>query len=342
MSIAIPIACLAASALFAVGAQAERSVKVEKVSYGGWPNCVKLTNGEVELIATTDVGPRIIRFGFVGQDNELYEDPQTVGKTGGDEWRLYGGHRLWLAPEAKPRSYYPDNHPIKFEIRGNTVRLLPETESTTGMQKEMQVTVDPNANHVELIHKITNHNLWAVELAPWALTVMNQEGRAIVPQEPYSPHPDMPDEPGQKIDSKYYLPVRTMVLWSYTNLADPRWTFTPGYIVLRQDPKAKRPQKLGISSEQNWLAYGRKGHLFVKKAAYQPGATYPDGGCVFEVFTNWDILEMESLGPLVTLAPGASVTHKEDWYLFSGVEFENTDASIDANVMPKVKACLKP
>ena len=36
----------------------------EKVSYGGWPNCVRLNNGKVELIITTDVGPRVIRFGF--------------------------------------------------------------------------------------------------------------------------------------------------------------------------------------------------------------------------------------------------------------------------------------
>ena len=111
-----------------------------------------------------------------------------------------------------------------------------------------------------------------------------------------------------------------------------------GYIILKQDPKADRPQKMGFSNEQNWGAYARNGHLFVKKVVYQPGATYPDNGCVFEVFTNSAMLELESLGPLVKLAPGASITHREDWYLFDGVKFEQTDESIDANVMPKAKA----
>jgi hypothetical protein len=30
----------------------------------------------VELVATTDVGPRVIRFGLVGKENEFYEDPE--------------------------------------------------------------------------------------------------------------------------------------------------------------------------------------------------------------------------------------------------------------------------
>jgi hypothetical protein len=46
-------------------------VHIEKVSWGGWPNCYKISNGEVELIVTSDVGPRIMRYGFVGGQNLL-------------------------------------------------------------------------------------------------------------------------------------------------------------------------------------------------------------------------------------------------------------------------------
>ena len=35
---------------------------------------------------------------------------------------------------------------------------------------------------------------------------------------------------------------------------------------------------------------------------FDAAATYPDLGCNFETFTNEEILEIESLGPLVTLA----------------------------------------
>ncbi len=314
---------------------------MEKVAYGGWPNCIRLSNGSVELVATTDVGPRVIRFGFVGRENEFYEDPQQMGKTGADEWLGFGGHRLWLAPEAKPRSYFPDSRPVKAVEQGNTLRLIQPVETPNGIEKQMELTLDPNRAHVTAVHKLTNHNQWDVELAPWCLTVMHPGGKAIFPQEPYSPHPDIPDFPGQVIDKRFYLPVRTLVLWSYTNLQDPRWVFTSKYLILKQDPAATKPLKIGMSNEQGWGAYLRDGHLFVKKVEYRKGATYPDHGCNFETFTNPSMLELESLGPLVKLPPGGSVTYREDWFLFDGVTAEDTDTGIDAAVLPKVRSVLK-
>lgn len=311
---------------------------MEKVVYGGWPNCIRMSNGRIELVATTDVGPRIIRFGFIGQDNEFYENTDSLGKTGGIEWMAYGGHRLWHAPEATPRTYFPDNTPVNYETAGDTLRLLPDIETTNGIGKQIDITLDHNENHVRLIHKLTNYNPWTIELAPWSISQMAPGGETILPQEPYSPHPAIPDEPGQEIDPKYFLPVRSIALWSYTKLNDPRWVFTSKYIILRQDQNADRPQKMGISNEENWGVYARKGRLFLKKSDFQPGKDYPDRGCSFEVFTNVDMLELETLGPLARLEPGESVTHREDWYLFDGVNFENTDESIDSNVLPKARA----
>jgi hypothetical protein len=34
---------------------------LEKISYGGWTNCLKLSGDGIELIVTLDVGPRVIR-----------------------------------------------------------------------------------------------------------------------------------------------------------------------------------------------------------------------------------------------------------------------------------------
>ena len=53
------------------------------------------------------------------------------------------------------------------------------------------------------------------------------------------------------------------------------------------------------------------------------------------------MLELEGLGPLTKLSPGGSVEYREDWYLFDGVAADNTDASIDANVLPKVRTILE-
>ena len=39
-------------------------VKVEKTEYKGWPNCYRVSNGEIELIVTGDVGPRVFGSGL--------------------------------------------------------------------------------------------------------------------------------------------------------------------------------------------------------------------------------------------------------------------------------------
>jgi len=297
-----------------------------KINYRGWPNCYRLSNDLVDLIVTTDVGPRIIRFGFVGEDNEFKEYEDMVGKTGGDEWRLYGGHRLWHAPEEQPRTYYPDNSPVAVEEHSDFVRVIQPTETTTGIQKEMDIRLLPDEAHVEVTHRLRNDNLWTVELAVWALTVMAQGGRAIIPLPPRGSHEGS------------LLPTNIMTLWAYTDLADPRWTWGTRYVMLRQDPAAEKPQKIGLMVPDGWVAYARDGHLFIKKFSYVPGGHYPDFGCSVETFTNADMLEAETLTPLVHLEPGATVEHVEHWLLFRDVPMPQDDADVDAHVLPRVKA----
>jgi len=97
--IAAALTCLA---VFSATAQAQqKGVQIVKTDYKGWPNCYRMTNGEIELIATQDVGPRIIRIGFVGADNIFGEMADQVGKTehgciretkGGTEHRIHFGY----------------------------------------------------------------------------------------------------------------------------------------------------------------------------------------------------------------------------------------------------------
>ena len=299
---------------------------MEKVAYGGWANCWRLANDEVELIVTGDVGPRIIRFGFTGGENEFREFEDMLGKTGGEEWRVYGGHRFWHAPEEKPRTYFPDNTAVEVEDRKAFVRITQPVEPTTGIQKEIDVELAAKGAHVRLTHRLRNTGLWPVELAPWALTVLAQGGKAIIPLPPRGSH------------ETNLLPTHTMTLWAYTDMSDIRWTWGQRYVMLRQDPTAETPQKVGVMVPAGWAAYARAGHLFVKKFTYVTGARYPDLGCSVEAFTNADMLELETLGPLVTFAPGGVVEHVEDWFLFEGVPEPRTDDDIDRHVLSKVTA----
>jgi hypothetical protein len=298
---------------------------MEWIEYGGWPRCVRLANERVELVVTTDVGPRIIRLGFRGGENEFAEMADQLGKTGGEEWRIYGGHRLWHGPEAAPRSYHPDNLPVRAEGDGQFLRVIEDPEPRTGIQKEIEIRLHPTEARVQVRHRLRNTGLWAVRFAPWALSVMAPGGRAVVPE----PRPARRDT---------LLPNRVLVLWPYADLSDPRLGWGTRYLFLRQDPEATAPVKFGHSGADGWGAYVRGDHLFMKTFPYHTGAEYPDFGSAIECYTNRDFLELESLGPLRLVEPGAAVEHEERWLLATGASAASED-DVERTVLPRVAEC---
>jgi hypothetical protein len=299
------------------------SVNLEKVEYKGWKNCIRMTNGIVDLIATSDVGPRIIRFGFAGKKNEFCEVSGQVGTTGGTEWNIYGGHRLWHSPEEKPRSYYPDNNKIDWEIKGSTLILKQPVESWTNIGKVMEITMSPDSTEVTVLHRLTNNGAWTVELAVWALTVMAAGGREIIPQ--------ASRETGLQ-------PNRMLSLWPYTRLNDHRVYWGEKYITLQQDEKTVHPFKIGLPNEYGWAAYTNGGHLFVKKYKHIIDAIYPDySASSYETYTTDFMLEMESLSPLTLLKPGSHAEHTEVWTLYDNVTLPSGEKEIDETIIPLVE-----
>ena len=59
-------------------------VMIEQVTFRGWQHCMRLSNGNVDLVVTTDVGPRVVRYGFEGEENVLCEVRDEDGLIGGE------------------------------------------------------------------------------------------------------------------------------------------------------------------------------------------------------------------------------------------------------------------
>ena len=243
-------------------------------------------------------------------------------KTALGEWKPWGGHRLWTGPEDMPRSYSPDNGPVEATITGGTVRLVQPIEPQTGIVKELTVTLADSGTDVTIGHRLTNRSLWAVDVAPWALTIMNAGGTILIPQEPYASHDDA------------LLPVRSLTMWAYTDLSDPRWSLGPKFIRLRTDTARAGSQKIGVANKRGWAAYARNGDLFVKRYAWDEGKTYPDHGVNTEAYTAGGFIELETLGPMASLPPGGSATHEERWSLFRGVNVGGDDTALAQALAP--------
>jgi hypothetical protein len=311
----------------AVTMNASSAVKIDKIAYKGWPNCYRISNGEVDLVVTTDVGPRVIRFGFLGGQNLFKEFDAEIGKTGENKWMPRGGHRIWMAPEDAKLTYALDNGPVKIDIREDVVTLTQPVEPETGLEKQIVIKLASAGTGVEVIHRIKNTRSAAKELAPWALTMMAQGGHGITGFPPRGTHPEM------------LAPTNPLVMWAFTDLADPRWTFTKKYMVLRQDPKnTGQPQKLGHFNEATWGAYHLKDELFIKQYKADSSKPYTDMGSSYETFTNQDMLELETLGPLTNLGTGKTVEHIERWSLHKNIKISSySDATLDRVLLPLLR-----
>ncbi len=317
-----------ASALFILSVLTmSAQVKIEKVPYGGWPNCYRVSNGEVELIVTSDIGPRIMRYGFVGGKNLFKEYEETLGKSGEATWQLRGGHRIWAAPEDSIRTYAPDNGPVHVTVENGVLTATEPVEPLTGFEKQIQVTLAPTGSAVTVRHQIRNAGKTTQDVAAWALSMMAQNGLGITGFPPRGKHPDV------------LPPTNPLIMWAFTDFTDPRLKLTKKYLTLKQDPQNTTPQKLGHFNLNTWAAYLLGSDLFVKRYQAEANRSYPDMGSSFEIFTRNDMLEMETLGPIEHLGPGKALTHVEQWSLHKNVKFSSlTDDNLDSVLLPILDA----
>jgi hypothetical protein len=319
------IAILLSGAVVATCLNANAAVKVEKTEYKGWTHCWRVSNGDVEVIVTGDVGPRVIRYGFVGGQNLFKEYPEQLGKSGEEQFQLRGGDRVWKAPEDPIATWAPDNVPVQITVTAFGLVARAPVEPTTRLQKEIEISMAPSGPAVTVSHRIWNRSLFPLEFSPWALTMMSPGGMAITGFPPRGKHP---------INLEATNPL---VMWAYTDLLDKRLSFTKKYLVLRQDPTNTNAEKVGLFNTNTWAAYLLNGEMFLKRAKADSAKSYPDFGCSFETFTNELFLEMETLGPLTKVSPGGVVEQTEQWALYRHINLpEITDDALDKVVLPLV------
>ena len=279
-------------------------VTVEETAFRAWEDCLRLSDGGIELVVTVGLGPRVLYCGYPGGENLFFTDEDREPLL--DDYVVHGGHRFWHAPEDANRTYVPDHDPVEWEETGRGVRLVQPVEASTGIRKRVSFAFAAGEPVVEVTHELENGGVWEVELAPWAISVMRPGGTAVVPL--------------SRGDPESVLPDRSLSLWPYTDLSDERLTFADETTLVDQAADGEGPLKVGASGGDEWAAYVTDGTAFVKEFAYDPAATYPDGGSAVEVYAAVNSLELETLGPLAELSPGESAVHTETWRLVEGVD----------------------
>ena len=295
-------------------------------SFRDYGRCVSISNGVIEAYVTVDIGPRIIKFGYVNGQNFMCEEREELGGLQdevfenffgkGRKWENLGGHRIWMSPESYPETYLPDDRKVDYTVTEQGAIFNPLEDTEVGAQKTLEIKMD-NASNMQVIMKIKNTAKEDKEFAIWALSVCSKDGTLILPT---------------NTNDTGLLPNRAIVVWPYTDLRDERIYFGNKYVTIKQDRNATTPVKLGFDLNGG-KAYYVKGDEILYKTyeTKHPTAKYPDYACSFETYTNGAMLEFETLGELKNVKPGETSTHIENWTLCKKpceVDFRNDD-SID-------------
>lgn len=276
-------------------------LRIEEVTHDGHP-CLALDAGGPRVVVTTDLGPRVLALtlpdgtgaGLLASLPDL-----SIDAPGLPSYRMVGGHRLWVAPEDPPVTYVPDGDPPTVEQAVDSVAF--SVAGGQGLRKTIRVRPTPDS--VILDHVLANEGPATVEVAPWAITMLTPGGEAWLPRWM------------GRADPGGYQANGSLVLWPYTRLEDPRLALGDPIVRVLAVAGAEGRVKVGLQGRAGWAAYRRDDALFVKRAAWLEGERYVDLGASVQCYSSGDFIEVETLGSLVTLEPGASTVHREVWSL---------------------------
>jgi hypothetical protein len=273
--------------------------------------CVEIVNERLTLLASVSVGPRVLSLKTKRGENLFAELPDlTLDCPGVGPFHLYGGHRLWYAPEEPSITYLPDDSPVQVDAIENGVHITQDVESQTGIRKELEIRLIDDKSEVEVQHTITNEGGEEQIIAPWAITQCKPGGVGILPLY------------GGGNPDNATLPDRSIVLWPYTDVDSSHITWGNRQILVRANMQ-DGSLKIGFPNPAGWIAYWIGGTLFVKRADFDSQAAYFDFGSSSECYCNPHFIELETLAPITKLGSGERVEHIERWQVYEDIAWED-------------------
>jgi len=264
-----------------------------------WGRVLWMRNRDIEIAVALDFGIRIVHMSCAGMENLFYVQPNDLsdGFTEG-KWRLYGGHRLWMAPESA-LSCTPDNDTVEYIPDGDSILFVQQPDPVLKIRKRIRICFEENGL-VRVEQSIENLSESPIMGAAWGVNTLAAGGKATV----------------QFACSQKggFNPQRVVSLWSDTSLHDPRLKFSKDYLTAEHQPLMDY-LKIGLYSNPGQAVFENKGQRFTLTYDAQPIECYPDNGCNFELYMCVHFMELESLGVKTEILPGQCAIHVEHWKL---------------------------
>ncbi len=324
MSITAGLLVVLAFATVGLGAAADPE-GTGRVDFHGYPQCVKLENAQCRVILGHHCGGRVLEYAWKGT-NAMALQPDGAGQVYDPAAKKGGaadGGRFDIGPE-KVIPPHPDLWvgAWQAEITGpRAARLTSVKDKATGVQLVRDFELDKATSRLRCTQTIRNVSDEPKDWCHWGRTFAPGGGIVVIPLSPASRFP------------KHWV----MYGDGDTILCDPsdeRIVARDGFLLITGTPAQP---KLGMDSAAGWLAYLMKNDLlFVKRFPVYPDRPYNEiAGLTISIWYYKDELcELEPIGPKNSIAPGASASFTEEWWLLPH-KYPSRAAELD---LPKLKA----
>ena len=281
----------------------------EWIDHAGYRGCVALQNADTRVILGPHVGGRVLEYAWRGE-NALWLNPEHDGVTvapGQTSLPLLfpSGGRFDIGPEMIiPRRPELWVGPWQAEIVGPmAARMASVPSPAVGVHLTREFSLAPEGSHLtctQTMHNVSDHE---TRCCYWARTFGRGHGICVVPLTPELsrfPRQYVMYVPGAGID------VRP---------EDPAIRVRDGYLEVFDTPAHP---KLGLDSYAGWFAYLMPNNLLlVKRFPTYPDRVYNEAaGLTISLWYYQDVVcELEPIGPMEALAPGASAALTEEWWV---------------------------
>lgn len=277
-------------------------------SHEGWTQSYRLQNKRLGAVIVPSIG-RLVFFGPNDGPNALRVDPALRGQSPAETDLFFnvGGNWVWPVSQSRwkdlspggsdwpppaPLADRPWNASAWTDAEGAQCGLLSREYGAPLFVKVSRLfRLDPESDALFVRQCIERT---APSLVPVSLWTISQT--------------DWADLIAMPVDSSSKFPrgVKSLLGEDPSGELD----FCGDIAVFRSS--ASGETKLGSDSSRGWIAAARGTNVLlmvVAGPAHSHGASFPDGGCVVELFANPKLRysEIETLGPELDLAPGTVV-----------------------------------
>jgi hypothetical protein len=290
----------------------------------GWDSVYVLQNNLVTCTIVPAIGGRTMQYDL-GAHSFMFFNNAMKGTTSTAGGQMWGGMRQLASPQSDFTGNWPP--PPTLDSRAYTATITQNSIDSSSVYLESQIEASDGTNFNGLRFKRTitlYKNSSRVQVKMTMVNANNavQRNHGIW---------DITEVTGGTSGITY-----DTMIWVYVPL-DPSSAMGAGrgYAQLQQRDttqwiKNAAPgvlgiqyrhveAKMGADSKAGWICNidRRNGYAYVKRFTYVNAGSYPDSGSSVEVYTygsSYSCLEVEVMGPMVTLATGDSTTLYEDWF----------------------------